>query len=357
MVSSPDYVARMLGLEREMIIHRVPDQLRKLLVTVMLLSWGKGRDAAPVEDQLTLAQAAHMDTGDCSRAFAEARKMGILREVRLGGRFWLELLPDSALWVERSTTKVDGERVTKKKSKRAPSAEEIALSRSAWARLEAEGDPAQQGLAMEIPLSHPPLADGGLGDAMAEANRENADGKLKLGISQLKAQADIPGPAKLGNSQLPGQNPNPPKLGNSQFTHAGAGARKHDHEPCTPSVPQSMVHDDHGRRGAEEEDRFAGMDRHDLEPLLEAEAAYWYDQLPEIFGAEDAEAFRLTWLKRLCDRWNNCAYRAIGEVKRMKISGQDFKKGPGQYANFFFNKYRYATWKSARNKEEKASQS
>jgi len=344
------YEQRSRQLDVDLLVFRVPDHLRRVIVGVRLLSWDRKRDAAPVGELFVLAAALQMNPGDCSRAIAEAQKMKVLRVLRLGGGWWLELLPDAAVWIERSTTKVQGKRATAKKSRRAPSLEEVARAREAWAALEAEGDPAQAALPMEVKPSHPPLGDAGMGDALAAASRDEADRKARLGNSQSDGPPRPPRTERLGNSQFERQIPNPPDLGNSQVTHARARARTMNMVHVPTSVPQSMVHGGHGRSFAEE-DRFAGMGREDLESLLDEESGHWYRQLEEIFGDHDAEAYRLTWLKRLCDRWKNCAWRAIGEVKRMRLQGDRFSKGPGNCANFYFNKYRYSAWKAAQAKE------
>ena len=346
---SAKYAERASQLDLHMLIYRVPDHVRRVLVVVRLLSWAKNRDAAPIQEIQLMAQAMHMDKGDCSRAIEEAKKMKVLRVERLAGSWWLELLPDTAVWIDRSATKVKGKRNGRKKSKCAPNSEEVAQAMAAWSVLVSEGDPAQAALPMEVKPTHPPLGDGGLGDALAETSRENADYQSKLGNSQLEKPTTTPWTAQLENSQLEAQKTNSGQLGNSQFTHAGARARKHEHEHGTPSVPQSMVPCDHGQSIADG-DCFAGMDVEDLEPLLDQESRHWYGQLEEIFGDDDAEAFRLTWLKRLCDQWRNCAWRAIGAVKRMKLQGERFSKGPGQCANFYFNKYRYAAFVASKEK-------
>jgi len=352
------YLERSRGLFRELLVHRVADQHRRVVEAVWVQSWACGAEAASISDISVLAQAAQMDIGDCSRAIGEMREMKLLRVERLGGRWWLELQANSAAWIERGPTRsaASGQATSKQGrksrgiSKRVPSEDAIALSRRAWKSLDADGDPAQQTLPIGAELSHPPLGDGGLSDAMAATNRDQAN--AHLGNSQTAASTGGANNERLGNSQLSGHFPKPGDLGNSQTTHAGARAPNHVHEHVPPSVPQSMVHDGHARRVAGEEDRFAGMSEADLEPLLDPEGAHWDEQLPEIFGPE-ATKFRLTWMKRFCDRWNGCAYRAIGEIKRMQVAGESFKKGPGQYANYLFNQYRYASLK--RSKEAKKS--
>jgi hypothetical protein len=360
-VSTTLYTERARQLDRELLVHRAPDQLRRLLTIIRMLSWDMGRDAAPVENAEDLGKAAHMNKGDCSRWMREARKMKLLRVLRLGGGWWFELLPDSAVWVERSATKVtkDGKPVRDagRVSRRAPNSEEVAESRAAWARLEAGGDPAQQTLPIGDKPVHAPLGDGGLGDALADVSREEAD--AKLGNSQLVAPPAMGVHGKLGNSQLSGQIPNLPKLGNSQLTDAGAGApEEHVHVPT--SVPQSMVHV-HGscatgrdKEEFEEDPSLKLLSKDALIALLCDEGRYWHEELATVFPI-NWKAYEQMWLMRFCDRWKGEAFDAIGEVKRKQSVGERFKKGPGECANFLFNLYR--SQRRAAKRRESAQQS
>ncbi len=107
-----------------------------------------------------------------------------------------------------------------------------------------------------------------------------------------------------------------------------------------------MVHEHEHARGLAEEDPLRGLSTEQLEARLDSEGRYWVEQLPELFG-ESAGRFRRTWLLRFCDRWNSQAYRAIGEVKRMTIQGERFRKGPGECANDLFHRYKQPAKKPA----------
>ncbi|MDR3406357.1 MAG: hypothetical protein P4L99_27985 [Chthoniobacter sp.] len=319
-----------------MLIHRVPDQLRRLIVTIRLLSWDRQRDAAPVDDQLQLAAATLMNVGDCSRAIAEGRKMGLLRVLRLGGRWWFELLPDSAVWIERSTTKVEGERATKKKSRRAPDSEEIARAREAWAKLENDGDPAQGKLPIADDPMHPPLGDGGFGDAMAESNRDQADAKLRLGNSQSAASPAGARPQELGNSQFSGQNPNSRKLGNSQFTHAGgAGARDHDHK----EEPTGLMIHDHDSVAAENGEalsRPVTRNREELGPLQQE----LFDEIATTLELRD-EQMTVSYERLWCERisLNPREVRDALATTQMQHKEGDIKRSIGGTLNKIFLDY------------------
>jgi hypothetical protein len=169
---------------------------------------------------------------------------------------------------------------------------------------------------------------------------------IKALVREVQEKGEITLPlAIVPKSRLTRPPPGEPVAGKGQRTAGQPPARtrapEHGHGHGTPSVPQSMVPCDHGRSVAKDEDRFAGLSEEDLEAMLDSEGSHWEGQLPDIFGAP-GDDFRLTWLKRFCDRWSGCAYRAIGEVKAMQMAGKPFSKGPGPYANFLFNKYRYA---------------
>jgi len=122
--------------------------------------------------------------------------------------------------------------------------------------------------------------------------------------------------------------------------HASHGTNHmfHEHEHARSFAGKARTADDLRTLGNSE-----------LEALLDDEGSYWASQLTEIFGAESARKFRRTWLLRMCDRHAVEAYRALGEVKRMKLEGETFRLGPGECANDLFHRYKEAVRKSERS--------
>lgn len=331
-------------LTREMTVHRLPLQVRNLidLVRLLTLDHVPPRDAAPVDDVRDLEVALLMDRRDRERAEKAAIELQILSVVRGGGRWWYELLPLPDEWPDRPAgRRSDGSKMM------APSFEVMQASRDAWMRLDrCTAETAQR----ELPLALRPEVDGteeGARNREGAAARER--GSVNLGETPPKLRLSEAVAREVGGDSPKTDGGDSPRL----QTPARTRAPEHGHGHGTPSVPQSMVPCDHGRSVAKEEDRFAGMSEEDLQPLLDGEGEHWDGQLPDIFG-EQGDDFRLMWLKRFCDTWSGCAYRAIGEIKSMQIAGKAFTKGPGQYANFLFNKYRYASFKRAKAMEKKA---
>ncbi|HEY3898950.1 MAG TPA: hypothetical protein VGM54_10075 [Chthoniobacter sp.] len=358
-MSKEIYVRRAQALDREMIIHRVPDQVRRVLGVIRALSWDTERDAAPIRDQRTLAVAARMSEDDCSRAIAEARRMQVLRIEKFAGSYWFELLPDSAIWIERSTTKVlvdvEGERKRKRstegKSRRASTPEQIEECRAAWAMLLEDGDPEQRKLAIADKPTHPPMGDGGFRDAMAETSREQADARLPKTWEFPKygepAVASLP--KNLGISQVSAVNASPENLGISQVTHAGAGARVSCHDLSTdlsqnqtsrvPSTQETSVAAaaDGDRRGASETAVAGAPKAERIEiPWGSLHEDLWNDVVEVCLPGDITFKQEEDWRARILSN-ARLVRGAVQEVQRMKKEGKVKKAGnPGGVLNIIY---------------------
>ena len=338
---------RLLGraLSREMIIHRVPEQVRKLvdLVRVLTVDHVPARDAAPVDDPADLDAALVMDRRDRERAEKVACELKILRVVRGGGRWWYELMPLPDAWPDRRAGRRTGGSGA---SALAPTFEREQEARDAWARLDrADVETAQRELPLPMRVERDGSEEGARNREAAMARERE---RVKLGEIPPKLVLTRTCDTQFGGNSPKTVGGNSPRLQTPARTRA-----RHDHDHDPTSVPQSMVHDhegmSHGRQVADGgENAMRAYSDEELETMIEAEGQYWLDQLPDIFGEASASQFRRTWLMRFADRYRAIGYRAIGEVKRMKSNGEVFKKGPGEAANYFFNKWRYAAFQNQR---------
>ena len=124
------------ALTRELIIHKVPEQARKLadLIRVLTYDHEPPRDAVPVDDLADLQDALLIhDRRDFERAEQLLVKLKIIRVLRGGGRWWYEPLPLPDEWPDRPAGRKlrDGGI-----SSRAPSFDAMERARDAWARLD-----------------------------------------------------------------------------------------------------------------------------------------------------------------------------------------------------------------------------
>lgn len=338
------------ALERELLIHRVPEQARKVADAIKLLSYDLGRDAAPVDDPADLYAAVHLDRGDFERAVKLLVGLKILQVLRGGDRFWYELLPLPDEWPDmpagRKTRKKGHTGASPEYSSRAPSWDALEKSRDAWQRLErgATTEPDQR----ELPMPLTPAQrsrDGGAAELAADRNRQAAAAREERREEPCARVWEIPTEPTLselvrdsivGISHKPGTQ----SVGNSHGLQPPARTRaRHDHVPT--SVPQSMVHEHgHARGLAEEENALRAMDDEQLEARLDEDARFQLTRLEGLPGVRPATYHR-TWLLRLNDRWRRVALRALAECSSMHARGEQPTKGWGQAANYFFNLWKY----------------
>ncbi|MES2568658.1 MAG: hypothetical protein V4710_01235 [Verrucomicrobiota bacterium] len=383
------YAIQSRELARELLIHRVADQPRRVAEAIRMLSYDLGRDSVGMAEQRDLAAAVQMDPGDCDRAIQDLEKRGILRVLRSAGKWWYELLPDSRLWQRREKRGVDDESIVR--------------ARTAWARIEA-GMMATTTPDLPDLIERPAelARDGGFGAMIAESNREaavaNAASRYKpapgallaavkqdvygggaqreqspaprpaverfedqggdhgLGDSQLSRPAGPRSGFELGNSQSPEsfstakraadcEIPNrsastrPGGLGNSQSegsTRLGISQSTppaHDVMSCHRGDPSDLMSHEDERGGAKDYDDEGA----DSEIVLESTFARdLYVRIERLLMPRPLESsFARLWKKRLMRNPQQVS-EAVSDTECAKREGR-IKKSVGGVLNASFN--------------------
>jgi len=132
---------------------RMSDQARRLGILIVQMTFGRGRPGLWVKKQSDLARALSINKGDCSKAEAMLVECKILRVQERGDCRWYELMPSvmalqlRSLGAQAAVTEIDKWHVERETNE--------LLARRAEE-----------------------LEDAGVGDALAEVDRENVVGKV-----------------------------------------------------------------------------------------------------------------------------------------------------------------------------------
>jgi hypothetical protein len=256
---------------------RMSDQARRLGLLIVQLTFGRGRPGLWVRKQSHLARALSIDEGDCCRAEATLADFKLLRVQERGDWRWYELTPSvMALQPRASGAQAAMTELEKAHNERA--AAEL-LSRRAEE-----------------------LMDAGMGDAMADVDREIVIGKVPI------ERWESPN-WELGKSQRECVDVGKVPIAQDYKVRARAPVDSYDSIKTSKSYESGQI----GRSGAA-----GGSDRR----FKDDEKNYVFEMLKEVdtTGELNNEASRRTWIARIRDHLS-FVQESVGEIRDQQRRG------------------------------------